>query len=242
MPSLPVFCNRQGRRTARGDRFTANKVGNLRRYWKIPRFKTTEAPCNGELVTIKKAADILGVAASTVHRWLADGFIAGEQITPGAPWRIRMTDSLRARFVEKAPDGYVTMKDAKSVLGVSPSNGVATCKVWKAFCRTCSPRKTNRIVYQGNRQSTQPVLKPFMKGGVLWQGLQISTNVCIQHPAYLSRHDPRIQSVERVVRTTPRAENHTKNRENPTHKSRSIPPPWPSWTILSSSVVTPNGR
>jgi hypothetical protein len=30
--------NRQGRRTARGDRFTANKVGNLRRYWKIPRF------------------------------------------------------------------------------------------------------------------------------------------------------------------------------------------------------------
>ena len=111
--------NRQGRRTARGDRFTANKVGNLRRYWKIPRFKTTEAPCNGELVTIKKAADILGVAASTVHRWLADGFIAGEQITPGAPWRIRMTDSLRARFVEKAPDGYVTMKDAKSVLGVS---------------------------------------------------------------------------------------------------------------------------
>jgi len=111
--------NRQGRKTARGDRFTANKVGNLRRYWKIPRFRTTEAPCDGELVTIKKAADILGVAASTVHRWLADGFIAGEQITPGAPWRIRMTDSLRARFVEKAPDGYVTMKEAKSILGVS---------------------------------------------------------------------------------------------------------------------------
>ena len=111
--------NRQGRKTARGDRFTVNKVGNLRRYWKIPRFKATKAPCDGELVTIKKAAEILGVAASTVHRWLADGFIAGEQITPGAPWRIRMTDSLRARFVEKAPDGYVTMKEAKSILGVS---------------------------------------------------------------------------------------------------------------------------
>ena len=111
--------NRQGRKTARGDRFTANKVGNLRRYWKIPRFKATDAPLDGELVTIKKAADILGVAASTVHRWLADGFIAGEQITPGAPWRIRMTDSLRARFVEKAPEGYVTMKEAKSILGVS---------------------------------------------------------------------------------------------------------------------------
>jgi DNA invertase Pin-like site-specific DNA recombinase len=111
--------NRQGRKTARGDRFTVNKVGNLRRYWKIPRFKATKAPCDGELVTIKKAADILGVAASTVHRWLTDGFIAGEQITPGAPWRIRMTDSLRAQFVEQAPDGYVTMKEAKSILGVT---------------------------------------------------------------------------------------------------------------------------
>jgi DNA invertase Pin-like site-specific DNA recombinase len=111
--------NRQGRKTARGDRFTANKVGNLRRYWKIPRFKAPDAPLDGELATIKKAADILGVAASTVHRWLADGFIGGEQITPGAPWRIRMTDSLRARFLEKAPEGYVTMKEAKSILGVS---------------------------------------------------------------------------------------------------------------------------
>jgi DNA invertase Pin-like site-specific DNA recombinase/transposase len=111
--------NRQGRKTARGDRFTANKVGNLRRYWKIPRFDAASAPSDGELVTIKKAADILGVAASTVHRWLADGFIAGEQITPGAPWQIRMSETVRSRFVEKAPEGYVTMKKAKKILGVS---------------------------------------------------------------------------------------------------------------------------
>ena len=111
--------NRQGRKTARGDRFTVNKVGSLRRYWKIPRFDAAGALSDGELVTIKKAAGILGVAASTVHRWLADGFIAGEQITPGAPWQIRMSEALRARFVEKAPEGYVTMKDAKKILGVS---------------------------------------------------------------------------------------------------------------------------
>ena len=37
----------------------------------------------------------------------------------GAPWRIRMTDELRSRFVEKALEGYVTMKEAKSILGVS---------------------------------------------------------------------------------------------------------------------------
>lgn len=111
--------NRQGRRTARGDRFTANKVGNLRRYWKIPRFDPKSVPTEGELVTVQKAAQMLGVAPSTVHRWLADGFIAGEQITPGAPWRIRMTEELRARFVEDAPEGYIPMVDAMRLLGVS---------------------------------------------------------------------------------------------------------------------------
>lgn len=111
--------NRQGRRTARGDRFTANKIGNLRRYWKIPRFKPTSDTSEGKLVNVQEAAKILGVAPSTVHRWLSDGFIAGEQITPGAPWRIRMTEELRARFVEETPKGYVPMIEATRILGVS---------------------------------------------------------------------------------------------------------------------------
>ncbi len=111
--------NRQGRHTAHGDRFTADKIGNLRRYWKIPCFDPTLAPPEGELVTIKKAAEMVGLAPSTLHRWLADGFIAGEQITPGAPWRIRMTDQLRSRFVEQPPKGYVPMLEATKMLGVS---------------------------------------------------------------------------------------------------------------------------
>ena len=111
--------NRQGRKTARGDRFTANKVGNLRRYWKIPRFDSASVPSEGELMTVQKAAEILGLAPSTVHRWLADGFIPGEQITPGAPWRIRMTEELRDSFVDEAPEGYVPMVDAMRLLGVS---------------------------------------------------------------------------------------------------------------------------
>jgi predicted DNA-binding transcriptional regulator AlpA len=111
--------NRQGRRTAHGDRFTADKIGNLRRYWKIPRFQSTTTPPAGELVTVQKAAQMLGLAPSTLHRWLSDGFIAGEQVTPGAPWRIRMTEELRARFVEHAPRGYVSMSEAVKLLGVS---------------------------------------------------------------------------------------------------------------------------
>ncbi|MEJ2239904.1 MAG: recombinase family protein, partial [Gemmatimonadales bacterium] len=111
--------NKQGRTTARGLRFTANLVGNLRRHWQIPRFESpTESP-EGELVSIKQAAKLLDIAPSTLHRWLNDGFVAGEQITPGAPWQIRITEKLRNRFVEQAPAGYVTMQEATKILGVS---------------------------------------------------------------------------------------------------------------------------
>ncbi len=111
--------NRQGRKTVHGERFTANQVGNLRRYRNIACFEPPAEPPKGELVTIAGAADILQVASSTIHRWLADGIIPGEQVTPGAPWQIRITDELRARFVEEAPAGYVAMLEATLLLGVS---------------------------------------------------------------------------------------------------------------------------
>jgi len=111
--------NRQSRKTARGLRFTANRVGSLRTHWDIPRHKPAAEPPQGDLVNVQQAASILGLVPSTVHRWLNDGFIAGEQLTPGAPWRIRMTDELRSRFVEQPPDGYVPMIDATRILGVS---------------------------------------------------------------------------------------------------------------------------
>jgi len=111
--------NRQGRKTATGERFTAHQVGCLRRYRNIPRFQPPAEPLTGELATIRKAAQILGINTSTIHRWLNDGFIAGEQVTPGAPWQIRITDELRARFVEQAPPDYLPMRETTMKLGVS---------------------------------------------------------------------------------------------------------------------------
>jgi DNA invertase Pin-like site-specific DNA recombinase len=111
--------NRQERKTATGERFTANQVGSLRRYRNIPRFQPPAEPPPGELATIRKAAQVLGLNTSTIHRWLADGFIAGEQITPGAPWQIRITDELRARIVEQAPPEYLPMLETTIKLGVS---------------------------------------------------------------------------------------------------------------------------
>jgi DNA invertase Pin-like site-specific DNA recombinase len=111
--------NRQGRKTATGERFTANQVGSLRRYRNIPRFQPPADPPSGELVSIRKAAQILGMNTSSIHRWLADGFIAGEQVTPGAPWQIRITDELRARIVPQAPPEYLPMLETTLKLGVS---------------------------------------------------------------------------------------------------------------------------
>ena len=111
--------NRQGRTTATGLSFNANRVNGLRAHWQIPCFEPTQQPQDGECMTIEKAAQALGVATSTVHRWLNDGFIAGEQITPGAPWRIRVNDVLRSFLVESAPEGYVSMLEATQLLGVS---------------------------------------------------------------------------------------------------------------------------
>jgi predicted DNA-binding transcriptional regulator AlpA len=111
--------NRQERKTATGERFTANQVGGLRRYRNIPRFQPPAEPPAGEVVTIRKAAQILGLNTSTIHRWLADGFIAGEQVTPGAPWQIRITDKLRASVVAEAPPEYLPMLETTMKLGVS---------------------------------------------------------------------------------------------------------------------------
>ncbi len=117
--TIAGILNRQGRRSARGERFTQIIVASLRGHRKIPAYTPPAEPPDGELLPVGKAADQLGVAASTIFRWLQAGFIAGEQDTPGAPWRIRVNDQLRAVFVEDAPAGYVPIVDAMRALGVS---------------------------------------------------------------------------------------------------------------------------
>jgi predicted DNA-binding transcriptional regulator AlpA len=111
--------NRQERRTAYGHRFTAGHVGTLRRRYNIPIFERPSTKLDGELMNIRQAADALGVATSTIHRWLNEGIIAGEQLTPGAPWRIRLTDDLRTLVAEEAPEGYLTVYQTMRLLRVS---------------------------------------------------------------------------------------------------------------------------
>ena len=97
--------NRQGRRTARGLSYTAGRVQGLRLllgHPPPPADGNDQAP-EGELLNMAQAARQLGIAPSTLLRWLNDGFIAGEQVTPGAPWRIRLTDQLRGMLTDTPP-------------------------------------------------------------------------------------------------------------------------------------------
>ena len=57
-------------------------------------------------MSVHQAAAELGITASTLYRWLNDGYVPGEQITPGAPWRIRLTESIRDLVADNAPAGW----------------------------------------------------------------------------------------------------------------------------------------
>ena len=66
-----------------------------------------------------QAARELRIAPSTLLRWLNDGFVAGEQVTPGAPWQIRLTAELRGMLTSDAPDGWLALHHASRALGLS---------------------------------------------------------------------------------------------------------------------------
>jgi DNA invertase Pin-like site-specific DNA recombinase len=112
--------NRQHRTTARGLSFTANRVASLRTHWHIPCHQpSNDTPDQGDLLNVTQAARQLQIAPSTLLRWLNDGFAAGEQITPGAPWRIRVTEGLHGMLTDGAPAGWVPLAYATQALGIS---------------------------------------------------------------------------------------------------------------------------
>ncbi|NIV76047.1 MAG: helix-turn-helix domain-containing protein [Gammaproteobacteria bacterium] len=115
--------NKQGRRSGRGIPFTASAVTSLRGKNRIPKCakKVATDPRHGPF-NAEEAARELGVTMSTVHRWLRDGVLAGEQLTCGAPWRIVLTEQVRERLVGgEAPEGWVGLTEAARRLGVSKS-------------------------------------------------------------------------------------------------------------------------
>ena len=116
-PQIAGILNRQRRRTGTGLPFTEARVKGARQRAGIPAAPSPDP--DGEIVTIEHAAAELDVSTSTIRRWLREGLLPAEQTTAGAPWRIRLTDEVRARFVPEVPDGFVGLDDAAHLLGVA---------------------------------------------------------------------------------------------------------------------------
>jgi DNA invertase Pin-like site-specific DNA recombinase len=119
---IAMILARQGRLTATGLTFTKSRVARLRVENKIPAYQpesVTPADDDVLMVSITQAEQILGVSKATIYRWLREGFIAGTQVIPDGPWRIRIDEKLRAKVVGKVPDGWVGLDQAAESLGVA---------------------------------------------------------------------------------------------------------------------------
>jgi excisionase family DNA binding protein len=112
---IAAILNKQGRSTGTGLPFNQPRVAYLRTKHGIPAAPPPDP--DNDLFTVDQAAEQLGVTATTIYRWLRAGLLPGEQTTPHAPWRIRLTDQIRARFVPEVPDGYVPLAEAAKRLG-----------------------------------------------------------------------------------------------------------------------------
>jgi excisionase family DNA binding protein len=138
--------NRQGRRTARDNSFTQANVLSLRGHHQIPKCSITPArdPKEGPFTADEAAAE-LGVTMTTIHSWLRQGILAGNQVVPGAPWRIVLTDEVRRKLSGgDAPEGWVSVSEAARRLGFSKSYVVYLIKQNRLEAVQVSVRKQRR--------------------------------------------------------------------------------------------------
>jgi DNA invertase Pin-like site-specific DNA recombinase len=114
---IAMILAKQGRSTPTGLPFTATRVAGIRERAAIP--AAPRQPEDGHGISIHEAARQLGVCTQTIRRWLAEGLLPAEHTAPHAPWRIRLSDETRARFMPDTPDGYVKLDEAARRLGVA---------------------------------------------------------------------------------------------------------------------------
>jgi hypothetical protein len=105
--------------TPKGLAFMPYHVTNLRRQYDI--VAGPRVPRKGkDVYTAEEAAELFGVSRCTVIRWVEVGLLRGSQLTPGAPWRILVTDADVERLSPtEVGEGWATLKRAAAALEVS---------------------------------------------------------------------------------------------------------------------------
>jgi DNA invertase Pin-like site-specific DNA recombinase len=122
--TIALILSRQKRLTGTGLSFTKTRVKSLRVARGIPAYEPAGQPVGTDdqdvlVVNVPQAERLLGVGKVTIYRWLAAGFLTGEQLTPGAPWRIRIDQAVRDRLAPEVPEGWLRLADAARALGMA---------------------------------------------------------------------------------------------------------------------------
>ena len=122
---IAQILSKQHRRTATGLTWTKTRVRSLRVSKGIPAYVPLEpenvsgSGQDNPMLTVPQAAAELGISKYTIYRWLREGFITGEQLTPEAPWRIRLDQDLRDKIAPQAPPGWLPLDQAAAALGIA---------------------------------------------------------------------------------------------------------------------------
>ncbi len=105
--------------TGTGKTFTTGRVAWLRSHYGLASADPSSLPdsCDPTWMSVVDAAKALSVSADTIRRWAREGSLEAQQVMPQAPWRIHVTDAVRARMTPDAPAGWVGLKEAATALG-----------------------------------------------------------------------------------------------------------------------------
>jgi len=153
--TIAAILAKQKRRTATGLPFTRARVAILRAGHDIPVYQPPAQPDVGPgdddavVVTITEAEKVHAVSRVTLYRWIRDGFITAEQITAGAPWRIRIDQALRDRIQPQGTRGLARTRRGRQSPRRRPTNRVAQGPTRPTASRPRQPRTPKGPAYPG---------------------------------------------------------------------------------------------
>jgi len=113
---IASILNRNQRRTAHGDEWTAKRVCSLRNNHAIPVYSEGERQARGEM-SVSEVAAVLGVTPTTVLRLIRLRQLRATQACVGAPWILRRTDVERC-VAERNPATPPTVDSAQLILEI----------------------------------------------------------------------------------------------------------------------------
>ncbi len=114
---IASILNRNQRRTAHGDEWTAKRVCSLRNNHAIPVYSEGERQARGEM-SVSEVAAALGVTPTTVLRLIRLKQLRATQACVGAPWILRRTDVERCVAERNHPATPPTVDSAQLILEI----------------------------------------------------------------------------------------------------------------------------